>query len=239
MDSEGASTGMSTSATPGTARRRPATPPPLARVDLGEIPYDRAMADMDEWVRERREGLAGDRLFLLSHPPVITYGRTTHQEDLANAPASVPTVLVDRGGQATYHGPGQLIGYLVLGLRDRGPGDVVRWLEHGLITALDELGFTTVRRDTPRGATSLVGVWTPDHRKVASIGMRVRGSITSHGFSLNIDPDMSVYASFTSCGLPEVAMTSLRLLAEERRIPLPPETDIRDAIARQLGAQAR
>ncbi|BCJ67588.1 lipoyl(octanoyl) transferase LipB [Polymorphospora rubra] len=211
--------------------------PPLTRVDLGEVPYDRAMADMDGWVRERREGLAGDRLFLLSHPPVVTYGRTTDPADLVGLPPDVPTVLVDRGGQATYHGPGQLVGYLVLGLRERGPGDVVRWLEHGLVAALAELGFAAVRRDTPRGGTSLVGVWTPDHRKIASIGMRVRGTVTSHGFSLNVAPDMAVFDSFVSCGLADVTITSVRRLAEEQGVPAPSDAEVRDAVARHLDAR--
>ena len=216
---------------------RPARPlPPLARVDLGEVPYEQAMADMDGWVRERREQAVGDRLFLLSHPPVVTYGHTTRPEHLTALFPEVTAVPTDRGGQATYHGPGQLVGYLVVGLRERGPGDIVRWLEQGLVDALAGFGLTTVRRDTPRGETSLVGVWTPGHRKIASIGMRVRGSITSHGFALNIDPDMAVFDSFTVCGLPGVAMTSVRLLAEEQGLKVPSDAEIRDAIAGRLGA---
>ncbi|GGN09598.1 lipoate-protein ligase B [Actinoplanes campanulatus] len=212
------------------------TSPPLGRVDLGEVPYERAMADMDEWVRQRRERATGDRLFLLSHPPVVTYGRATSPEHFAVLFPGIPAVPTDRGGLATYHGPGQLVGYLVLGLRDRGPGDIVRWLELGLIAALADLGLAAVRRDTPRGATSLVGVWTPDHRKVASIGMRVRGTITSHGFALNIDPDMSVYDTFTACGLRDVEMTSVRQLAAEQGVRMPSDAEIRNAVAGRLGA---
>jgi lipoyl(octanoyl) transferase len=212
------------------------TVPPLTRVDLGEVDYAQAMADMDGWVRERREQTVGDRLFLLSHPPVVTFGRTTPPEHLISLFPEVAAVPTDRGGQATYHGPGQLVGYLVVGLRERGPRDIVRWLEQGLVDALADLGIGAVRRDTPRGATSLVGVWTPDHRKIASIGMRVRGSITSHGFALNIDPDMAVFDSFTVCGLPDVAMTSVRRLAEEQGLPVPSQARVRDAVAFRLGA---
>nr|WP_264085111.1 lipoyl(octanoyl) transferase LipB [Kibdelosporangium phytohabitans] len=138
---------------------------------------------------------------MLTHPPTITYGARTPPAELPSH-GDVPVIPVDRGGQATYHGPGQLVGYLVIDLHQRGPGDIVRWLENGLITALDSLGFTLVRRDTPPGGQSLVGVWTPDHRKLGSIGMRIRRGVTSHGFSLNIDPDLSVYQSFVACGLP-------------------------------------
>lgn len=205
-------------------------------MDLGEVPYADAAARMAGWVAERREGRAGDRLFLLSHPPVVTYGPRTPVADLPPALAGLPTVEVDRGGLATYHGPGQLVGYLVMNLRERGPGDVVRWLELGLIRALGRLGFPAVRRDTPPKAASLVGVWTPDHRKVASIGMRIRGGVTSHGFALNIDPDLTVFDRFTACRLDGVEMTSLRRLAEATGRPLPPEPVIRDTLAAHLGA---
>lgn len=89
----------------------------MERVDLGEVPYEVAAADMKSWVEERIEGSAGDRLFLLSHPPVITYGPRTSLEDLPAEAAAIPSVAVDRGGFATYHGPGQLVGYLVIDLK--------------------------------------------------------------------------------------------------------------------------
>jgi lipoyl(octanoyl) transferase len=208
----------------------------LDRVDLGEVAYQQALEQMAHWTDERRAGLAGDRLFLLSHPSVITYGRSTPARDLPEDLGWIPTVLVDRGGYATYHGPGQLVGYLVMDLHHGGPGDVVRWLENGLIGALAALGFSTIRRDTPSGSSSLVGVWTPDHRKVASIGMRIRGGVTSHGFALNIDPDLSVFDRFTACGLHDVSMTSLRQIADEQHTALPPEAAIREAVAQSLGA---
>ena len=206
----------------------------LHRVDLGEIPYAEALDAMAGWADERRRGAAPDRLFLLSHPPVITYGKLTPPGDLP-ADDRIPTVPVDRGGHATYHGPGQLVGYLVMNLRERGPGDVVRWLENGLIDGLASLGFATVRRDTPKGASSLVGVWTPEHAKLVSIGMRIRGGVTSHGFALNVDPDLTVYERFTACSLDGVPMTSLRRMADAQGRPLPADASIRDALARALG----
>ena len=208
----------------------------MQRVDLGEVPYLEAVDAMAGWVDERREGRAPDRLFLLSHPPVITYGKHTAVADLPADAGWLPLIPVDRGGHATYHGPGQLIGYLVMNLRDRGPADVVRWLENSLIAGLAALGFDTVRRDTPKGADSLVGIWTPEHAKLVSIGMRIRGGVTSHGFALNIDPDLTVFDRFTACRLDGVEMTSLRRLAEAAGRELPPEPVIRDALAAGLGA---
>jgi len=208
----------------------------LCRVDLGEIDYPRAVREMAGWVGERRAGATGDRLFLLSHPDVITYGPRTDLADLPEDMAGLPRVAVDRGGFATYHGPGQLVGYLVLNLRERGPVDIVRWLERGLVDGLATLGIEAVRRDTPKGESSLVGVWTPDGRKVGSIGMRISAGISSHGFALNVDPDLSVFDRFTVCGLQGVTMTSVGELAEERGLPVPTDAQVRDAVAGALGA---
>nr|WP_232328135.1 lipoyl(octanoyl) transferase LipB [Kibdelosporangium sp. MJ126-NF4]CEL17757.1 Octanoate-[acyl-carrier-protein]-protein-N-octanoyltransferase [Kibdelosporangium sp. MJ126-NF4]CTQ91019.1 Octanoate-[acyl-carrier-protein]-protein-N-octanoyltransferase [Kibdelosporangium sp. MJ126-NF4] len=203
----------------------------MKRIDLEEVPYLEAIEEMRGWVEQRQSGLIEDRLVLLTHPPTITYGARTPPAELPSH-GDIPVIPVDRGGQATYHGPGQLVGYLVIDLRQRGPGDVVRWLENGLITALDSLGYRLIRRDTPPGGQSLVGVWTSDHHKIASIGMRIRRGVTSHGFSLNIDSDLSVYQSFVACGLPDVPMTSLAELGGA----VPDENTVRDAIAAALDA---
>ena len=208
----------------------------MRRVDLGEVDYEVAGKDMKTWVEERIAGEAEDRLFLLSHPPVITYGPRTSLDDLPAETAAIPTVAVDRGGFATYHGPGQLVGYLVIDLKQRGPVDIVRWVENGLIEALGSLGFPLIRRDTPKGASSLVGVWTADHRKLCSIGMRIRRGVTSHGFSINLDPDMSVFHTFTTCGLHDVTMVSLAELAAELDVLVPTDAELRDAVGRALGA---
>ncbi|WP_218951908.1 lipoyl protein ligase domain-containing protein [Amycolatopsis anabasis] len=93
-----------------------------------------------------------------------------------------------------------------------------------------------MRRDTPPKSSSLVGVWTPDHRKLAAIGMRIRRGVTSHGFSLNIDPDLSAFDHFVACGMSDVRTTSLREVAEEQGLPAPGEAAVRDAVARALGA---
>jgi len=207
----------------------------IERIDLGEVPYEEAVERMTGWVGQRRAGEIPDRLALLTHPPVITYGSRTPPAELP-ADSPIPLIPVDRGGQATYHGPGQLIGYLVLNLRERGPGDIVRQVENALIAACATLGFETLRRDTPPGAQSLVGVWTPAGAKLASIGMRIRGGVTSHGFALNITSDLEEFAAFTACGLPGVTMTSLAELAARQGRSAPSEAAVRDAVAKALGA---
>lgn len=207
----------------------------IERIDLGEVPYEEAVERMTGWVGQRRAGEIPDRLALLTHPPVITYGSRTPPAELP-ADSPIPLIPVDRGGQATYHGPGQLIGYLVLNLRERGPGDTVRQVENALIDACATLGFETLRRDTPPGAQSLVGVWTPAGAKLASIGMRIRGGVTSHGFALNIAPDLAEFTGFTACGLPDVTMTSLAQLAARQGRSAPSEAEVRDAVAKALGA---
>lgn len=106
---------------------------------------------------------------------MVTYGPRTAAEHLPAAVSGLRAVRTDRGGQATYHGPGQIVGYLVADVRHRGPADVVRWVEQGVIAGLATLGFTACRRQSMPGGPSLVGVWTTDDRKIASIGMRIRG----------------------------------------------------------------
>ncbi|MFF5299444.1 lipoyl(octanoyl) transferase LipB [Streptomyces sp. NPDC013161] len=207
----------------------------IERIDLGEVPYEEAVDRMTRWVGRRRAGEIPDRLALLTHPPVITYSARTPPAELPTD-SPIPLIPVDRGGQATYHGPGQLIGYLILNLRERGPGDIVRLVENALIDACATLGFETLRRDTPPGAQSLVGVWTPAGAKLASIGMRIRGGVTSHGFALNIAPDLEEFTRFTACGLPGVTMTSLAQLAAQQGRSVPSEAEVRDAVAKALGA---
>ncbi|GAA3453348.1 hypothetical protein GCM10018962_51810 [Dactylosporangium matsuzakiense] len=208
----------------------------MVRVDLGEVEYLEAAEAMRGWVKERQAGAVPDRLFLLTHPPVVTYGRHTAAADLPQD-GSMPVIEVDRGGHATYHGPGQLVGYLIMNIRERGPGDVVRWLESALIEALADLGIAAIRRDTPPGADSLVGVWTPEHHKLVSIGMRIREGVTSHGFAINVDSDLDVYDRFVACRLDGVTMTSLRRVAESTGRPAPTMAEVRDVVANRLGAR--
>lgn len=186
------------------------------RVDwLGRVPYRDALALQDDAIAAVRDG-AADRLLLLEHPPVITLGRSSSREHLLESEAAlrargISVESVSRGGDVTYHGPGQLVGYLISNLRKRGPVDVhrfVRDLEAALIDAVARLGVeaTTVDGRTGVFVASTVG---PPTQKLASIGVGVRHWVTYHGFALNVDLDLRAFAAIVPCGLADVEMTSL------------------------------
>jgi lipoate-protein ligase B len=170
----------------------------------GRVPYAEALAWQEALVARRIAG-GPDALLLLEHPPVYTLGRGGDQRHLgAAADGDVEIVRVGRGGQVTWHGPGQLVGYPVLGLRELKP-DVhwyVRSLEQVLIDALAGFGVVSGRRE------GLTGVWVED-RKIASIGVGIRRWVTWHGFALNVGHDLSGFDAITPCGISGVRMTSL------------------------------
>jgi lipoyl(octanoyl) transferase len=155
--------------------------------------------------KKRAEGSLEDELLLLEHEPVYTIGRTPDRSSLLGA-AHLPHPLfpINRGGQATYHGPGQLMGYPIVDLRRCGQDlhRYLRWLEQLLIELLAHYGIAASRRE------SLTGVWV-DRRKIASIGVGVRHWITMHGFALNVCGDLSPFNYIIPCGINDVAMTSM------------------------------
>ena len=170
----------------------------------GLVDYGHAVAWQERLVARRLAG-GPDTLLLLEHPPVYTLGRGADDRHLGStAAAGAPVVRTHRGGQVTYHGPGQLIGYPILGLR--GLRTDIRWylrtLEGMLIAALAEWGIVGERVE---GRT---GVWVRG-RKIASIGVAVRRWVTWHGFALNVGRDLSGFARITPCGLQGVEMTSV------------------------------
>lgn len=179
---------------------------PLVIRWLGRVPYAEALAQQEQLVaRKAADPTAPDELLLLEHEPVYTIGRTPDQSSLREAGALPhPVIQTNRGGQATYHGPGQLVGYPILDLRVRGQ-DLhrhLRALEEVLILALRDYGIEAVRCE------GLTGVWVGE-RKIASIGVGVRRWISMHGFALNVGPDLSAFAAITPCGIAGVEMTSL------------------------------
>jgi lipoyl(octanoyl) transferase len=183
---------------------------------LGRMEFQRALALQEEIVLKKREDPSvDDQLFLLEHEPVYTIGRTPDRSSLL-APGRIrrgevgamhlpyPLFVINRGGQATYHGPGQLMGYPIIDLRRCGQDlhKYLRWLEQLLIKLLAEYGIAAARRE------SLTGVWVGD-RKIASIGVGVRHWITMHGFALNVCGDLSPFNHIVPCGINNVAMTSI------------------------------
>ena len=210
----------------------------LTRVDSGLVQYGEAMARMAAMVEQRRAGERPDTLWLLEHPPVYTVGKSTPAEHLPFGPgAGIPVVETGRGGQLTYHGPGQLVGYLVvdLGAR-RGVVDFLRDVERALVVAIGRLGLACERRDTPPGQELLTGVWTVETgRKLVSIGLRQSRGITSHGFALNVTNDLAPFGWAVPCGLPETEMTSLARELGDRGEAVPEMAVVRDILVDALG----
>ncbi len=174
---------------------------------LGRVGYAEALAIQEDLVaRKWTNDSLGDELLLLEHEPVYTIGRTPDQSSLRGA-AHLPYPLfpINRGGQATYHGPGQLIGYPIIDLRRCGQDlhRYLRWLEDLLVALLANYEIEA----TMHGG--LTGVWVQD-RKIASIGVGVRHWITMHGFALNVCGDLSPFNHITPCGIADVAMTSIK-----------------------------
>jgi len=155
--------------------------------------------------QKRNDSVVQDELLLLEHEPVYTIGRTPDRSSLLGA-AHLPHPLfsINRGGQATYHGPGQLIGYPIIDLRRCGQDlhRYLRWLEQLLIDLLARYDIAAQRRE------SLTGVWI-ENRKIASIGVGVRHWITMHGFALNVCGDLSPFDHIVPCGINNVAITSM------------------------------
>jgi len=173
---------------------------------LGRMKFADALALQEEIVtKKRQDRSSGDELLLLEHEPVYTIGRTPDRSSLLGA-AHLPHPLfpVNRGGQATYHGPGQLMGYPIIDLRWCGQDlhRYLRWLEQLLIEILAEYEIAASQRE------SLTGVWIED-RKIASIGVGVRHWITMHGFALNVCGDLSPFNYIVPCGINDVTMTSM------------------------------
>lgn len=173
---------------------------------LGRMDFATALALQEEIVlKRRRDSSMEDQLLLLEHEPVYTIGRTPDQSSLLGAGhLPHPLFVINRGGQATYHGPGQLVGYPIIDLRRCGQDlhKYLRWLEQLLIDLLAENGITASRRE------SLTGVWV-GNRKIVSIGVGVRHWITMHGFALNVSGDLSPFNHIVPCGINNIAMTSM------------------------------
>lgn len=177
----------------------------------GYVDYDFALDVMRRRTNEIRDGMARELVWLLEHPPLYTAGTSARDEDLLN-PSALPVFRTARGGQFTYHGPGQRVAYVMLDLERRGRDirDFINRLELWLISALAEFNVTgEIRRDR-------VGIWVRRSSKgeevedkIAAIGLRVSRWVSSHGVAVNVDPDLSQFSGIVPCGIRDHGVTSL------------------------------
>ena len=169
---------------------------------LGRVAYEPTWRAMQAFTRARTAD-TGDQLWLVEHPPVFTLGLAGRREHVLD-PGDIPVVATDRGGQVTYHGPGQAVAYLLLDLRRRGHGvrELVRRIEAAVIAMLADRGVEGRRRE------GMPGVYVGD-AKIAAIGLRVSRGCTYHGVSLNVDGDLSPFGRIDPCGYPGLAATRL------------------------------
>lgn len=176
----------------------------LTIAELGVVEYDAALAMQSSMLAARVEDAIDDTLLLMEHPHVFTLGRGADERFILENREGVPVRRVSRGGQVTYHGPGQLIGYPILKLegRDRDIKHYLHKLEAAMIDALANFGIDATRRDT------MTGVWV-DGRKIASIGVGIRRWTTWHGFALNVSTDLSYFDAIVPCGIDGCRMTSV------------------------------
>jgi lipoate-protein ligase B len=199
---------------------------PARLLDLGTREYAEVWAMQRDLVAARQRDEIPDTLILVEHPNVLTLGRGTHRENLV-APGDLPIFEIERGGDVTYHGPGQLVGYPIFLLREpeRDLRVYLRNIEEALIRAMAEMGLPCARR------AGWTGVWnaTAD-RKLASIGVAVKRWVTLHGFALNVSTDLSRFAAINPCGLEAAVMASMSTLLNAE-ITL---ADVKPVVTRQM-----
>ena len=178
------------------------------RISDSLVDYETASREMETRVAAIHDGTAPEQVWLLEHPPLYTAGTSARDEDLIDA-AGLPVYRTGRGGQFTYHGPGQRVGYVMLDLKRHG-GDIRRYvhdLEEWLIRTLARFQVKGERRE------GRVGIWIAERNgsenKIAAIGVRVRHWVTFHGVSLNVEPDLKNFAGIIPCGIRQHGVTSL------------------------------
>jgi len=214
----------------------------LNLLQLGRISYAEGMRVMDEVVALRKQQQIGDTLLLLEHPPVLTLGRNStranilvSEEVLANKGVEIHEI--NRGGDVTYHGPGQLIGYPIFDLRGDlpgkkgphlGPVDFVRLIEEAIIRTCADFGVLAQR------ICKLTGVWTME-KKIAAIGIHVSQAVTSHGFALNVTTDLRDFNWIVPCGIADRTVTSLELEVAEEHLLRPTMQNTQNSTASRFG----
>ena len=177
--------------------------------DLGRRDYLNVLDIQHNLVDLRSRDAIPDSLVLVEHDSVFTVGKSIGREELPNNINGIPVIQIERGGQWTYHGPGQLVGYPILNLesRNRDIHGFIRNLEEILILALKEFEISAERKPLQ------AGVWVKE-KKIASIGAAIRRWLTFHGFALNVNVDLGYFSMITPCGLPSSTMTSMKFLLQ-------------------------
>ena len=200
---------------------------PEWQLSSGLTPYPDALTDMESRAAAIHAGTAGERIWLLEHPPLYTAGTSADPAELIDR--RFPVYDAGRGGRYTYHGPGQRVAYVQLDLTQRGR-DVRRFvhaIEGWVIDALADFGVTARRAD------GRIGIWCDDRdgreAKIGAIGVRVRRWVTLHGLSINVDPDLTHFGGIVPCGIAEFPVTSLAALGISATM-----ADVDDALARHL-----
>lgn len=211
----------------------------LNLLQLGRVPYGKGLELQKTLIEARYEGRIGNTLVLLEHPPVLTLGRNACRANILAsdeflAYRGVEVHEINRGGDVTYHGPGQLVGYPIFDLRSFTPRlgavEYVRLMEEALIRACGDFGVQATR------IAGRTGVWSPAggsvlERKIAAIGVHIARGITSHGFAFNVNPNLRDFQLIIPCGIADREVTSLEREAD----PPPPMEAVRNAVARQFG----
>jgi lipoyl(octanoyl) transferase len=219
-------------------------------LQLGRIPYPEGLGVQKRVIDARKQNLIGDTLLLLEHPPVLTLGRNSHRENvLASdellAARNVELHEINRGGDVTYHGPGQLVGYPIVDLRGEWPGkkgphlgpvDFMRLLEEVIIRVCYDFGIPAQR------IAGRTGVWTiangdVQEKKIAALGIHVSQGVTSHGFALNVTTDLRDFDLIVPCGISDRTVTSLEVEAQPTEDPTrqPTMQNAINSMARNFG----
>jgi lipoyl(octanoyl) transferase len=221
-------------------------PDVLHLLQFGRIPYGDGLRVMDEVVAARKAGIIGDTLLLMEHPPVLTLGRNATRANILASDElltrrGVEVHEIKRGGDVTYHGPGQLVGYPIFDLRGDlpnkrgpflGPVDFVRLMEEALILTCKDFGVPAQRICKRTGVWTLAGGSVPE-KKIAAIGIHVSQAITSHGFALNVTTDLRDFDWIVPCGIADRGVTSLEL--ESPQTPSPTLAQAANSVAANFG----
>ena len=181
-------------------------------LDLGKADFTETWEFQKELQSKRIEGQIADQLLLVEHPPVYTLGKNAPMDDLLiKDNDDISIIQTDRGGKITFHGPGQLVGYPIIDLNNykRSISWYMRELEQLIINVLLDYNINSQRKK------GLTGIWVKD-KKIAALGVRISRWVTMHGFSLNVNPDLSYYESIVPCGITDFGVTSMAEILEKK-----------------------